>query len=496
MTKRIFFCLVTLYTCISLIVLGLNVLFSRGHQSIEQSASPIFKWTTLQAAILIAALLIAFRKNIVAVVDKVNPRYACIGLLLISCFLQAAAIFLFRVNPSWDYGVIIRSATAVAEGGSPASYFINYPNNLFIMILLASIGKIFVPSLATYLLFNVLIMTLSQYLIYRIACKLAGQSIGILALAASVVFLPYILYAPIVYTDTLSLFFLLLPLNLILDQRGRMTERMSVILAASVLFALGTIMKGLLVIFVIAFGITLLICCTKWKKGYVVIPFITLLVLQPLFNSAVEESGLVDRNQIDRYSFPVTHWLVMGQNQPHYGKYLRDDVDWTTHLLQTMPRHQVQQKHLEELKKRVAERGAAGNMRFYMEKLNQTWTDGTYYTLNVLKRKPVHPEHVDLLLHGPISFIVQGYARIQLIVTLIGLLLAVRLNRKPDAFLTFAMLSMIGFFLFLILWETRSRYLVSLSPLLILLSSCGYFGDRQSNGTPGSQTIQGEGRIL
>jgi hypothetical protein len=95
--------------------------------------------------------------------------------------------------------------------------------------------------------------------------------------------------------------------------------------------------------------------------------------------------------------------------------------------------------------------------------------------LNKLKRIPVKPDNYTSLVDAKSGDLIQGYARIQHIMILVGLFFLVRTKEK-NQFLTFAMLSVIGFFLFSIIWEARSRYLVSLTPLLILLSCIGYFG--------------------
>ena len=73
--------------------------------------------------------------------------------------------------------------------------------------------------------------------------------------------------------------------------------------------------------------------------------------------------------------------------------------------------------------------------------------------------------------------LVLGIARIQHLLVLIGLLIfaiSMRKNVQNPIYL-FAMLSVIGFFIFFIMWEARSRYILSLTPILIILSIVGYF---------------------
>jgi hypothetical protein len=150
--------------------------------------------------------------------------------------------------------------------------------------------------------------------------------------------------------------------------------------------------------------------------------------------------------------------------------------------LEKNPREKVTQIHLSELKKRITEKGWIGNLHYNIQKLAHTWTDGTYYSLNKLKREPVEPESFNRLVDFKSGDLLQGFARIQHFILLAGLLFLVKLKNRNEM-ITFAMLSIIGFFLFFLIWETRSRYLVSLTPLLIIVSCIGYFGTNKKQSS-------------
>ncbi|TGA98475.1 hypothetical protein E4665_08105 [Sporolactobacillus shoreae] len=464
-------------------ILILNIFFTRGYESIGESASFIFKIVTLLLSGLTILMLYKARRRVIHFTEKLPAGRATALLLTFSVGLQVAAVFLFVVHPSWDFGVVVRSARLLSEGGHIDPYFENYPNNLLIVVILALIGKLIFPSLAVYVALNIFVITLSEFLIGRITARLLGKPAGILSLLASVLFFPYIFYAPIVYTDTLSLFFILLPLALFIRKDGGLREDFHILFVVSVILALGVLLKGLMIVFVIAFSLTMFLFFRKWKKVYFFLPIIIFLLVQSIFNFCIFGSGIANRQLTGQFKFPVTHWLLMGQNQPHYGKYLLSDVLHTQQLLETHSRGEVSQIELGELRKRISEKGWLGNVRFLIEKNAETWSDGTYYALNVLKRKPAVPDHFDALAHHPLGWLTQGYARVQLLVLLAGILLAAipYLRRQPSAFVIFSMLALIGFFLFLNIWETRSRYLVSLTPVLIILSTMGYFGRHADN---------------
>ncbi|MCA0150438.1 glycosyltransferase family 39 protein [Rossellomorea vietnamensis] len=461
-----------------LFLVGLNVYMSRGYSTLSLETPSYFNVITLGTAVLLAGAIFYFRRRLIELLGKVPVLYGVSCLLGISLILQMITIKELNVHPTWDFGEIIKSAKLFVEKGEIGDYFTMYPNNILLVCILAVIGKISTPALLVFQLFNVMVITISQFLIYRIASKLAGRTVGMASLLVSVFFFPYFFYAPIVYTDTISLIFLLLPLEFMLSRNGELKHNPLLLIAASTIFSLGMLLKGSLIIFTIAFAIILFLYMSRWKKLYAIIPFIVLFLVKSLFTAGIYQWGLLDAEKVEQRSMPVTHWMVMGQNEDRLGKYAQTDVDWTTSLLKNHSREEVTEAHLQELKKRLAEKGIVGNLAFNIEKIGHTWTDGTYYSLNKLRRYPVHPENFQRLTDYKSGHLLQAYARVQHLLLFFGLLLALRLKGNHP-FTSFAMLSIIGFFLFFILWETRSRYLVSLTPLLIILSCMGYLGRRE-----------------
>lgn len=470
--------IVSIFLVIILLIIGLNIMASRGFHSLEIVTPEHFNSLSLLVAIVVIALFLSFRKQILVFFQKISNYYVVAALLIISVLLQLLVVWKLNVTPSWDFGTIVRNAKILVDGNPLENYFVIYPNNILLVCILAFIGKLATPDLLTFQLVNIFIITSSQYLIFRIATKIAGRHIGVMSLLFSAFFFPFIFFSPVVYTDTVSLIFLLFPLNMLINKEGKLNATVIRIVIASIIFSLGMILKGSLIIFVIAFSIVLFMFLQRWKKLYFILPFIILVIVKLAFNFAIYESGIIDKKQVDRYSFPVTHWIFMAQNEQRFGKYATEDFRYTHTLLETYSRERVTQIHIKQLKKRITEKGIEGNIKFNLEKLTHTWTDPTYYSLNKIKRQPIHPENFSRLIDYKSGKLLQGFGRVQHIILIFGLLLSVLLARKNE-FVMFAMLSIIGFFFFLLIWETRSRYLVSLTPLMIILSCLGYaWGDR------------------
>lgn len=339
-------------------------------------------------------LFYKYREKILKFISGQDAKYLVLSILLFSVILQLTIIHLFNVHPTWDFKVIIQEANNLVNQDILSSYFVQYPNNTLLVFLLGLIGKLISPQLFVYQFFNIIVITISQYLIFQIVKKLKGRNIGIIALILSVLFQPYIFFAPIVYTDTISLVFLLLPLNLLISEDGKFKKDLARLMLASTIFAIGGLLKGSLIIFLIALSITIFLYMNHWKKLFFVIPFICFFIINGIFSVVIYGFDLINKNDVEKYSFPVTHWIMMGQNKENYGKWSGQDVNYTSDLIDNYPREEISKKHLQELKNRFEERGLIGSLSYNLEKVKHTWTDGTYYSLNKLNRAPVHPDNI------------------------------------------------------------------------------------------------------
>lgn len=472
--KTIFF----IFSLIAVFLVAINLFHYAGFEPVNQSPPKGFIMITLILTLGLIGLFYRFRKLLLHIFAKMDKPYLVLSLMLMSIIIQLIIILMFSTSPfTWDFGNLIIEAETMLKTGELGRYSTLFPNNWLLVFFLYAIGKILFPQLILYQFFNVAVITVSQFLIYRIAAKLMGRKIGIFTLVVSILFFPYMFYSPIVYSDTISLIFLVLPLNILLNQEGRMKKDWKPIMGASILFAFGFLIKGSLIIFTIAFSIVLLLFLKKWKRFFFVLPLIMVLFVNSGFHFAVYQTGVIDKETVEKNSYPYTHWIMMGQNRTNYGKWTYEDPPFTEKLLRTYPKDEVKKQHWKELKARIGERGPLGTIQYNIEKVKHTWTDGNYFSLNKLMRTPYHPEYFNRLTTGSIGLFVQGYARTQHLLIIIGMLLfAVHTFKKRNEFYTFGMLTIIGFFLFFIMWEARSRYIVSVTPIMILLSCIGYFG--------------------
>lgn len=463
---------------VTAVLLLLNALFSRGHESIDEQATLTFKLVTGLIACCGAFVIYFTNQRAAAWLKRTSTARYIFILLSASFCLQLLALAWLNVHPSWDFGDVIHlGADQLVKTGHLNDYFTRYTNNIFAALLLAIVGRLFSPSLIFYQLFNCLCLLATDYLVFRIADKLYGQDKARLCLLASIMCFPFILYAPIAYTDTLSLPFVLLPLMQMINAQGKLRYNTLAILYTAFLFALCPLIKGTLIILPVAYSIVLLLYLQRWRRIYCLIPFTLFVIATFLLHFLTYSAGWLNPEQVAENEFPLTHWLMMGENHWTNGKYIHHDEALTGYLIHTRPRRQVETMELHETARRITSRGPMGNLSFFTEKLAITWTDGTFYSLNCLRRFPMRPRVIAKLIHGPLGVITQGIARVELIMLIIGLFLSALAARRlsPHPVELFLQLTLIGIFLFLVVWETRSRYLVSFLPYFILLSLSGYW---------------------
>ncbi|MFT8361576.1 MAG: glycosyltransferase family 39 protein [Sporolactobacillus sp.] len=472
-TRMITFSFLALTTLLVL----LNAAFCRGQQSIGQQATLVFKLVTgFIAGCMIIGISLTYQRSADWLKRLPAAHYLLIFLSINFC-LQLLVLAWLNVHPSWDFGLVIRlGADQLVKTGYLNDYFTRYTNNIFLALLLAIIGRLLSPSLFFYQLFNCFCLLSAHYLLYRIADRLYGEGTAKLSLLASTLSFPFIFYTPIAYTDTISLPFVLLPLLPMINGQGKLRLDFPAIVGTASLFALCPLVKGTLIILPIAYSIVLLLHLRHWRRIYCLIPLALFFAATILLHLLAYGAGWLNPEQVAENQFPITHWLMMGENHWTNGKYSHHDEALTGLLIHSHSRHQVETMELQETARRIRSRGVTGNLSFFTEKLAITWTDGSFYSLNCLRRFPVRPQVIHALTTGRLSPFTQGVARIELIILIVGLFLSALATRRqsPRPIDFFLQLTLIGIFFFLLIWETRSRYLVSFLPYFILLSISGY----------------------
>lgn len=401
---------------------------------------------------------------------------AGIFVLLAAGFLYAA--FELKVYPGWDFGSVYQGAVELAEDGcfsdNSSWYFTTYPNNLAVCMFLAGIFKLF-GGFCSYItlgiLLNVGLILLGLFFFCLLARRLYGVRYAALGMLLCLFFLPFYMHTPIFYTDTFALPFVS---GALLTYQLRERDRRFLLLTG-VILAAGYKIKGSLGVILIALLIHLWLCRESGKERLIrslllLLPFLALVSFLTVIPAKC--SGL-SKEESYQNEFPMEHWVALGLVDS--GGY-NADVYWMT--ASTEGKAEKQAVDREFIQQKLEEYGISGMVDHLREKVIFTWGDGVYFAPEKLQRDPLKTSwlHNWVLYNGRDYTYTYRYCNAVQLLILGGILLSLLRNfvkkgnpREMQAL----QLSVLGLFLFLLIWETRSRYLVNFVPVFLLLGLDG-----------------------
>ena len=155
-----------------------------------------------------------------------------------------------------------------------------------------------------------------------------------------------------------------------------------------------------------------------------------------------------------------------------------DSGEWQFTL--NLPDYNTRKKeNIKVIKSRLSQYKTQGYIKFLNNKVKQqTWGSGTYDFENILSSYQVDNNiaHQFLLSNGRYYNVVYYYCQIfhftMLFCILASILYSIKIREKIET-LNIARLSMFGLLLFLLIWETRSRYMLNYIPVYLLIMVSG-----------------------
>ena len=361
-------------------------------------------------------------------------------------------------------------------------YMARYPNNFAIMLILAMLYRVaylifgYIPQYAPVAL-NVLAVNVSLLFTVLIAKQLWGRRKAVYTLCLLFIFAPYYVYVPFYYTDTMSMPFGVIGMYLFIlalktDKSLRVRKYVMLACSGALLFV-GFKVKGSIgMIFAAALVYALLKCKLKEFACVALAVVMGFGSFAVMYKVGYNTIGLVTEEQAERYEYPLTHWVMMGL----YGRggWNLKDSNYT-HSFET--KAEKQEANLKVIKQRV--KTLLKNHKLtehFVTKAVWTWGDGTYFIpghiKDYVKRSYLH----DFVLRdGKYYYTYYGYSNAFQLVLLLLMLLSIFkgiIRPKVDP-LVVIKLSVFALFLFLLIWETRSRYLYNFTPFYILMAVDG-----------------------
>ncbi|WP_195932410.1 acyltransferase family protein [Turicibacter sanguinis] len=399
-------------------------------------------------------------------------------ILILQCFFAIN----FKVTPTWDFGILYNEALSISQGNTISHYFYDYyPNNIGALMLYNGIFKIcnmfgYTNYLNALIFVNIVFINTSLIcLLYFIKQLYPLYMVAFMSLIL-IFITPFYCYTTIVYTDTLTMIFPILSFLLyymLITKELKLYVKILYVILIGFLLAVGSIIKMNVIIALVA----MLIHCffTQKNKKFILITLGLVALFIGVNKYYVYQAEKIIPIKYEDAGLPATHWIMMGLKEN--GRYNLDEANYSISLKDSgYSNKEIIEEHLKIIKSRLKEYGFLGMIDHINEKIDFTWGDGTYYSLDKLSREPQNRNPFQTYIFGENKDLFINLNQVVHFVVLIGIILSAIANiYKINAITILSNITLFGVFLFLLIWETRSRYIVLYIPVLLLSMINGYY---------------------
>lgn len=415
---------------------------------------------------------------------RINMIYAFAAVLMAA--IQLFLVFELKNAPFSDSRFIHNAASAYAKGADYSqavtatekhtTYFSQFPNNWALLILLSNYYKLvytLTGDISIYAsgLINTAFIQLGLFFLYR-CLRLIFEDNRKTALCILLMlgYAPLYTYSSYCYTDSMSLPFVTAAVYLIIKaKRAEKTKAFfGYITAAGLVIAVGYSVKGSLVVILAASVIYLAanLPVKRWLPSIGIMAVLLVIFNMFLLHGYALSKGISSEEQLEKYRFPTAHWVMMGLKDE--GGFDVEDHNFT----KFQPDHETRKiKASEVIKERLSDMSAMDMCGHLGKKLGFTWGDGTFY---------INPHLVNAEDNSVKYFICRGtksllYFQSYHFMILIAMAMSVisgTFKGKKNS-MSYIRLAMFGLTLFLMIWETRSRYLFNFIPLMLIMAADG-----------------------
>ena len=405
-----------------------------------------------------------------------------------SCIITLIFIIIIgletRVELGWDYGRVIRTAYDMEKGNNILrSYFAMYPNNLMLLFIENIIAKIVIflkPSISlggfkcALILVNALIVFANLFMINYLVKNKFGKKAVIVSSILSILYCPLYLYTAILYTDTIGMFLSLFALLLyyFYDKSKNQKAKNILFFLIILLITIGFKIKATNLFIIIALMVEFFFE-KKYKQIIIsILVFIVLIIPVNLLNNQVLK---LTEEEMESYNFPYTHWVMMSLNPNSQGGFNADDLFFTQKFTTIESKKKA---NIEVLKRRIEDYGPKGLAnRMFITKSIRTWTNPSLSTEDYLERNKIKRNIINesVTTHGKYYKFYNIYITSIYLILILGLVISGYYElKKHNNFIFISQLLIMGFFIFELVWECNSRYLVSFIPYILIPASVSY----------------------
>lgn len=321
--------------------------------------------------------------------------------------------------------------------------------------------------------FNIICIVLMVLAVYKITNQLGKEyKINkVLMLILMLTFFTIPMLSTFIYGDIPSLMFCLWAVYFMM--RYTETKKLRYPVFASIFTMVAYMMRMNSLIFIIATVIYLILTlfkdCTKkvWKENLTSILVIVFYIVVSILPTSLVQSYYSNKYNLDEgKKYPTISYFLMAMEEgPRGNGWYNEDIAVSAIKQPDMARADYPRKLQERLGYFMQNPGYT--LRFYLDKITSMWTENTY---SAIMNNTLEDDAPINNLKAPLTF----YQKALLLVTAICAVIVLIQNRKNLSMeLIFLLTIFVGGFVFHILWEAKSRYIIPYIVVLIPIASVG-----------------------
>ena len=187
------------------------------------------------------------------------------------------------------------------------------------------------------------------------------------------------------------------------------------------------------------------------------------------YNKMIDSTNLFNDLDYEAEALPYVHWIMMALNKT--GGFNRKDYNYSKSIIGKEAKQEAAIKMIGE---RLNNYGFSGLIGHLGTKINYTYNDGTYYSVSLLARKPLNTDSLGYNLLAKDGkyinktiYLANSYNIFILVMLVLSMVSGFR-KEKLDL-LSFLRILLFGLMLFLLIWESKPKYLVNFLPVFNIL---------------------------
>lgn len=411
-------------------------------------------------------------------------RAKYVGCFLMAVYMILCTAFVYFLANSGRGDVqklYATTASYVAQGEFlNRDYFYRYSNNISILSLYIFVYRLVyaVRPMNVHMvlpLINLVCQIAAAFLVWQCGRKLGGEKGGIFSLLFLLATLPISTSTAVCYTDIITVPFPLAYLYLYWfaspAQDAPLWKKLTHGFLLAALIGIGMVLK--ITVFIPVIAITICSCFRSWNtfRRTICVTAAGILLFAGI-NSALKSIYLPDAQEQQRLEMPLSHWVMMGMYGN--GEFSEDEENYS---ISFGDKASTQQANLRVIRDRANQMGVGGLLDLAKRKTVVSFTDGTLNAGSMLDDGVHFPNWFHEYILPAHSHFEQYHLAMTSLYTAVNLLVLagalLRLLQKRAVFdcVLSIQLSWFGLWLFMTVWESNSRNITNLYPMMLVCAA-------------------------